>query len=277
VKYWDFWNEPDFNHFWPHASGADTVCQDPLPADPMRELGPEAMLVAPSPGSCCEPFLCAFLDYAVRHRLEVNVLAWHELRETQADLPQIEKHLREARAKFFFDPTRPATAAWRALNLQRIHINEYLGPEHNFHPGEAAAYLYYLERGGADATDARRQPRASWWAYRHYAELQGGRFDYYLYRIAANLLYEDELRRRADASGMAQLASGLQAAADSGYEESGAEVAQLREQLERALGGLTPKCRAVVILHRREQMTYDEIGAELGISSSMVNARSASA
>jgi RNA polymerase sigma factor (sigma-70 family) len=92
----------------------------------------------------------------------------------------------------------------------------------------------------------------------------------YLYRIAANLLYEAELRRRADASGLAQLASDLQAGADAGYEESGAEVAQLREQLERALGGLTPKCRAVLILHRREQMTYDEIGAELGISSSMV-------
>jgi RNA polymerase sigma factor (sigma-70 family) len=36
------------------------------------------------------------------------------------------------------------------------------------------------------------------------------------------------------------------------------------------LDTLSPKCRAVLILHRREGMTYDEIGKKIGISSSMV-------
>lgn len=91
----------------------------------------------------------------------------------------------------------------------------------------------------------------------------------YLYRIAANLLYEAELRRRADATGMAQLASEA-ADAEAGYEASAPEISELQEQLAHALQGLSPKCRAVLLLHRREQMTYDEIGAVLGISSSMV-------
>ncbi len=92
----------------------------------------------------------------------------------------------------------------------------------------------------------------------------------YLYRIAANLLYEAELRRRADASGMARLAADAETDAGAGYEENGPEMAELRDRLARALEGLSPKCRAVLLLHRREQMTYDEIGAVLGISSAMV-------
>jgi RNA polymerase sigma factor (sigma-70 family) len=92
----------------------------------------------------------------------------------------------------------------------------------------------------------------------------------YLYRIAANLLYEAELKRRANANGIARLASDLRADAIAGYEETGAEVAELREKLEAAIKGLSPKCRAVLVLHRREQLTYEEIGAELDISSSMV-------
>lgn len=92
----------------------------------------------------------------------------------------------------------------------------------------------------------------------------------YLYRIAANVLYEVELRRRADAMGAVQLAADFQADVEAGYEENELEVAELRVRLERSLQGLSPKCRAVLILHRREQMTYDEIGAVLGISSAMV-------
>jgi RNA polymerase sigma-70 factor (ECF subfamily) len=92
----------------------------------------------------------------------------------------------------------------------------------------------------------------------------------YLYRIAANLLYEAELRRRASATAVAQLVSDAEASAREGYEEIGPEMAELREHLERAMEGLSAKCRAVLLLHRCEQMTYDEIGAELGISDNMV-------
>ena len=33
---------------------------------------------------------------------------------------------------------------------------------------------------------------------------------------------------------------------------------------------LTPKCRAVLLMHRRDRFTYEEIAARMGISVSMV-------
>ena len=92
----------------------------------------------------------------------------------------------------------------------------------------------------------------------------------YLYRIAANVLYESELRRRATAFGLLKLAAGSEAQSDSVDAQGEAEVLEMRVHLERALQGLSPKCRAVILMHRRERMTYDEIAAALGISSSMV-------
>jgi uncharacterized iron-regulated protein len=223
VRYWEFWNEPDFDHFWPHATHADTRCGEPLENDPLRdrlfeayghfvqvmrgELGPEAQLVAPSLAAYCEPFLRAFLQYAAAHRLEVNVLAWHELRASQEDLPSIAEHLAQARREFFYDPHRPETAPYRNLHLRGIQINESVGPDHVFHPGDTAAYLYFMERGGADAAvracwpdegaanapgangcnnnsidnllapagsepGTARQPRPNWWLYARYAQLQ---------------------------------------------------------------------------------------------------------
>lgn len=92
----------------------------------------------------------------------------------------------------------------------------------------------------------------------------------YLYRIAANVLYESELRRRATAFGLLKLAAGSESQADAVGAQSEAEVLEMRAHLERALQGLSPKCRAVILMHRRERMTYEEIAAGLGISTSMV-------
>jgi RNA polymerase sigma-70 factor (ECF subfamily) len=46
--------------------------------------------------------------------------------------------------------------------------------------------------------------------------------------------------------------------------------AELTSALTTALGQLSPKCRAVVVLHRREKLTYAEVGVQLGISVGMV-------
>lgn len=40
--------------------------------------------------------------------------------------------------------------------------------------------------------------------------------------------------------------------------------------LERALNRLSPKCRAVVLLHRRDKLTYKQIAAHLDLSVGMV-------
>jgi RNA polymerase sigma-19 factor, ECF subfamily len=81
----------------------------------------------------------------------------------------------------------------------------------------------------------------------------------YLYRIAANILYEFELKRKASVVGQTRWA-----------QPADVESLHLRGWMESVLEGLSPKCRTVLILHRRERMTYEEISARVGISTSMV-------
>jgi RNA polymerase sigma factor (sigma-70 family) len=92
----------------------------------------------------------------------------------------------------------------------------------------------------------------------------------YLYRIAANILYEFELKRKADAVGLTRWSEYHLADGESSHPERDVEALLLRKQIEAVLGQLSPKCRAVVILYRRDGMTYEEIGARIGISTSMV-------
>jgi len=47
--------------------------------------------------------------------------------------------------------------------------------------------------------------------------------------------------------------------------------AQKMQALSRALDALTPMQRTVVLLHRRDGMTYEEIGKVVGLSVQMVN------
>ena len=93
----------------------------------------------------------------------------------------------------------------------------------------------------------------------------------YLYRIAVNILYEFELQKKADAIGLARCAE-CQAAeeADFARPEQNVEVLQARKRIEAVLGELSPKCRAVFILYRRDGLSYKEIGAQIGISTNMV-------
>jgi len=161
VSYWEFWNEPDLGYSWPGSGTNTSNCPDAISGNSQETallyktyenfyqtmhsaLGPGAMLVAPSLNHYCLVALRKFLGFAVAHHLQVNVLSWHELAASEPDLPSIAAHLKEARAAFFNNPT------YQRLNLQEIHINETVGPDDTFDPGEAAAYLYFTETGGAD-------------------------------------------------------------------------------------------------------------------------------
>ncbi|WP_116810176.1 RNA polymerase sigma factor [Steroidobacter cummioxidans] len=90
----------------------------------------------------------------------------------------------------------------------------------------------------------------------------------YIYRLAANLVHEFELKRRADDARLTRWTQ--ERDGDELPVESTAEAMTLRARIDDALAELTPNCRAVVILHRRDGMTYDEIAQRLHISSSMV-------
>jgi RNA polymerase sigma factor (sigma-70 family) len=92
----------------------------------------------------------------------------------------------------------------------------------------------------------------------------------YVYRIASNVISEIEIKRRADAARSGRWSSELLTEDAGDNADSDADTLILRSRLESVIGQLSPKCRAVLILHRREGMTYDEIGSRIGISSSMV-------
>jgi RNA polymerase sigma-70 factor (ECF subfamily) len=92
----------------------------------------------------------------------------------------------------------------------------------------------------------------------------------YLYRIAANILYEFELKRKADALGLARCAEYQAAEMDFGQPDEDVETLLARKRIEAVLGQLSPRCRAVFILYRRDGLSYKEIGQQIGISTSMV-------
>ena len=88
----------------------------------------------------------------------------------------------------------------------------------------------------------------------------------YLVRIAKNLVYEHYVNLPAQPSSSEDMELECE---DESIEEQ-ANRSQSMQTLERALTQLSPKCRAVIVLHRRDGMTYEEIAQTLGISASMV-------
>jgi RNA polymerase sigma-70 factor (ECF subfamily) len=88
----------------------------------------------------------------------------------------------------------------------------------------------------------------------------------YLYRIAANLVYEFKLRERNEP--VAFDSEALERAAEStpsGAIDAG-EAVSLAQQLESVLGQLPPLYRAVFVLRKRDGMSYPEIARTLDIS-----------
>ena len=93
----------------------------------------------------------------------------------------------------------------------------------------------------------------------------------YLYTVASNLVKEHALSERR--------AAALQNIDDHLIQDQLADLprvdddidGEIRAQSVRALlQQLSPKCRAAVVLHYREHLTYEQIGQRLGVSSHMV-------
>jgi RNA polymerase sigma-70 factor (ECF subfamily) len=97
----------------------------------------------------------------------------------------------------------------------------------------------------------------------------------YLFTVAANIVRETALKRSArplqvtlEDTPNEQLNNADFFTANS-PEESAQQQTRILE-LERTLATLSPKARAALIWHRRDGITYDEIGARLGVSRNMV-------
>ena len=91
----------------------------------------------------------------------------------------------------------------------------------------------------------------------------------YLLRIAANLAYEHRLKaRNSRIDTMPEVPEALHARMPSAEDEVLTEHSVL--ELERTLEQLPPNVQAALIWHRRDGLTYSEIGERLGVSGNMV-------
>jgi RNA polymerase sigma factor (sigma-70 family) len=93
----------------------------------------------------------------------------------------------------------------------------------------------------------------------------------YLYRIALNLVYEFHLRRdRSIVTFDSQIA---EEQAERMPLDPGSELAQAlttTEQLDRILNQIPPHYRRVLVMHKRDGLSYAEIAAETGLSKQSV-------
>ncbi len=111
-------------------------------------------------------------------------------------------------------------------------------------------YLRLLRIGPADAASI-RNPEA------------------YLFTVAANLLKEYGALRQAQPQGGDALDEAGHAAVPCAA-EAHADGQLRRERLAALLARLSPKCRAVMIMHYRDDMPYRDIAERLQISTNMV-------
>lgn len=92
----------------------------------------------------------------------------------------------------------------------------------------------------------------------------------YLFTIAFHVLHQHILRRSAipESIEITALINEMETAPESDPLLQ-AERHQQLEELQQALHGLSPKAQAVLILHRRDGYSLEEIGNQLGVSRAM--------
>lgn len=92
----------------------------------------------------------------------------------------------------------------------------------------------------------------------------------YLFTVAFHVMHQHILRRSAipETIEISALINEMESAPEN---EPSMELErhQQMQELQRALEGLPPKAQAVLLLHRRDGFTLEEIGAKLGVSRAM--------
>jgi xylan 1,4-beta-xylosidase len=175
---WEVWNEPNVPGFW-DGGRARFFRLYALSEKILRaEIGPSAVVGGPSLAGYNLAWMREFVQFCERAGCRPDFLSWHELLPPDQPIGSVTEHLLEARREL------PGAG--------ELHINEYTGPEDQYRPGEAIAYMAALEAGNADfaaracweATDGSSNcapgrldglvdptgaVRAVWWAYRWYA------------------------------------------------------------------------------------------------------------
>ncbi|MBL8266573.1 RNA polymerase sigma factor [Steroidobacter sp.] len=90
----------------------------------------------------------------------------------------------------------------------------------------------------------------------------------YLFRIAANLLYEHRMRQRTTLTGADEMLSAQLMTEQTPLDL--AVSAEVARRLRSVVEDLPSTQRAIVILHIRDGLTYGDIAGRIGVSESMV-------
>jgi RNA polymerase sigma factor (sigma-70 family) len=92
----------------------------------------------------------------------------------------------------------------------------------------------------------------------------------YLYTIAANLMKKHAVARYSTPVGSDGLEDLIERLATPCDAAAGVDRDVRRQRLGELIGRLSPKCRAVLVMHYRDELSYRQIGEQLSISTSMV-------
>ena len=125
-----------------------------------------------------------------------------------------------------------------------------------------------LRHRAADAHDLAQEVFLRLLRIEHHETIRSS--EAYLFTVAFHVLHQHVLRRAAmpETVEISALIDELEAAPGSDP-LARAETQQQLESLQMALQQLSPKAQAVLILHRRDGLTLDEIAEKLGFSRAM--------
>lgn len=184
---WDIWNEPNGRYFWgrDQAQFFETWKHG---YQKIRSIDPRATIVGPSISGYDQKYLEAFLLYAKQNGIVPDLLSWHEFGSPR----RIPGHFAQMRE----------FAAANGIKFGGFCINEIMTAQQQLDPGATLVYLANLDRAGVDGachacwgdkdpkvsgcenqtldgllTYPERAPRASWWAYKAYADVSGRLID----------------------------------------------------------------------------------------------------
>lgn len=186
VVQWDIWNEPDHKYFW--APDFDRFLEMwKRSVRKIRALDTKAVIVGPSTAGFRTNLLDKFLLYAKENDVLPNILSWHELNSKEGGYRPIPDHVTRMR-EFMKE---------HQIKIDRISINEIIGPGHQYNPGAAVWFFHLLEKAGVESachacwgdednmsncdnqtldgilTYPERKPRSTWWAYKGYGDITG--------------------------------------------------------------------------------------------------------
>ncbi|SED69630.1 RNA polymerase sigma factor SigE [Ruania alba] len=161
------------------------------------------------------------------------------------------------------DQTADATTGWQPPTWEQV-VRE--------NSDRVYRLAYRLTGNRADAEDLTQEVFVR--VFRSLSSYAPGTFEGWLHRITTNLFLDGQRRKkriRFDALGPA--AERVPATGEAGSPERRYEHENLDTDIQAALDGLKPQYRAAVVLCDIEGLSYEEIGATLGISMGTVRSR----